>query len=224
MKLSESRERFIRKVLGGNVRRLRLAAGVRVEDLAKEAKRQGLQWSVSRVGDMEGGRVEAKVETLLAVAQALANVTGQPVTLADLMAGEDRAAWFQGEPVQPEPEPEQQVAPADIARRNSYESLQHAAEKLQVSEAEVAPVLLAYEDTGLVDQRAAKALGLKVKELTRHAVALWGHNFTTERDRVAGPDAHAARLGEVNRALRAQVQERLDGHQNPTEPSEGEGS
>jgi hypothetical protein len=195
---------------------------VTLADFAKEAKRQGLPWASGRVSDLESGRVEAKLETLLAVAQVLANLTGRPVTLAELFEGDPRAALFAGEPVQPD---EQFDATAtEIARRGGWPDLASAAKDLEVTEEEVAPLLLAYEDAGLVDQRAAKALGVKVLELTRHSVALWGHNFTTERDRLAGPDAHAARLGEVSRALRAQIQERLAGQGNTSGVSEGEGS
>jgi hypothetical protein len=46
-----------------------------------------LQWSTGRVGDFEGGRAAANLATLLAVAAALGDITGRPVTLAELFAG-----------------------------------------------------------------------------------------------------------------------------------------
>jgi len=208
VKLADAQGYDPAKLPGSNVRRLRLEAGVTLADFAKEAKRQGLKWGPGRVSDLEGGRVEAKLDTLLAVAQVLANLTGRPVTLPELFEGDPRAEFLGGEPVQPSEQTD--ATPTEVVRRNGWPDLASAAAELGVTEDQVAPVLLAYEETGLVDQRAAKALGLSVLELTCHTVALWGHNFEAERDRLAGPNAHAARQGEVTRQLRQQVQDRLD--------------
>lgn len=156
------------KLPGQAVRRLRTEAGVTLAEFAKEAKRQGLKWAPTRVSDLESGRVEAKLETLVAVAQVLANLTGRPVTLAELFEGDSRAGLFNGEPVQPDAQVD--ATPTDVARRNGWETVAEAAEELGVAEDQVAPVLLAYEDTGLVDQRAAKELQLTVRDLTKHAV------------------------------------------------------
>lgn len=208
------------RVVGSNVRRLRKQADVTLEVLSKEAKRHGLKWSGGRVADFEGGRVDVTVDTLLAVAQALANVTGQPVTLADLLAFDgpgldvngrtvpNADKLFRGEPLQPVAD--EKATPTELVKRNGFADLADASEKLGVPKQKVAALLLAREDAGLVDRRAARSLGVPLDELTRQSVLLWGRSFSAQRDKVAGPDAHAARLGEVTRELRQQVQEQLD--------------
>lgn len=207
------------QVVGSNVRRLRKEADVNLQDFAKEAKRQGLKWAPGRVSDLEGGRVDLNLATLVSVAQVLANLSGRPVALADLLATEGKFdvngrtltgldALFRGEPVQPAEE--KKATPTELAKRNSYDSLADAADKLGVPKAKVGPVLLAYEDAGLVDRRAATALGLKVKELCAHSVLLWGRGFAAQRDHVAGAGANVAELAQANRDLRAELQERLN--------------
>lgn len=195
------------KLPGQHVRQIRLDAGVTLQDFAKEAKRCGLGWAPARVSDLESGRVDAKLDTIVKVAQTLANLLGRPVTLAELLGGHPYAALLRGEPVQPE---QADATPTDVARRGGYESVEQAAEDLGVEPDQAAAVLLAYEDTGLVDQRAASELGLSVRDLTIYSFRLWGSNFTAERDRRGGPGAHAAKLGEATRAMRAEIREHLD--------------
>src|SRR5271156_2866079 len=82
----------VAQVIGGNARRMRLDAGVTLEQFAQSARLYGLPWTTGRVGDLEAGRVAASVATLYGVALVLQHVTGQPVTLAELFAGDGDVA------------------------------------------------------------------------------------------------------------------------------------
>lgn len=208
------------QVAGSNTRRIRKEAGVTLEALSIAAKRCGLKWSAGRVADFEAGRVELSLTTLVAIAQALADVTGKPVALAALLATEapveiaggtrtDVAELLAGAALQPQPD--KPVTPTEQARRHGYADLADAAAKLGVTKARVPTMLTATEQAGLVDRRAARALGISLADLIRHSVDLWGRGFTAQRDRVAGADADTARLGEVNRELRAQIAARIGG-------------
>lgn len=196
------------KVPGQYVRHQRLDAGITLEDFAKEARRCGLPWQTGRVSDLESGRVEAKLDVLVKVAQVMANLTGAPVGLADLLGGHPYAQHVRGQPVTPDRRDE--ATPTDVVRRNGWVEVEEAATELGVSPDDVVPLLLAYEDTGLPDQRTAKEFRMTVRELTNHAFRLWGRNFTAERDRRAGEGAHAAKLGDATRELRAELREHLD--------------
>ncbi|MGB3698564.1 MAG: helix-turn-helix transcriptional regulator [Gordonia sp. (in: high G+C Gram-positive bacteria)] len=219
MKIADSKKKSnnamlanqLKKAMGANARRIRLAAGASLEDVAEAIGNQGLNWSTGRVGDLEGGRVEAKLSNALAVAQTLANVTGEPVSVADLFAGTEFEALLRGEPMRPQPNngEDPDPTPTDIARRNGWADLVSAASDFGVSTRAVVPLLVAFDSIKRADRRVADGLGISLVELTEHAVALWGHSLITERDRVAEPDANVARLGQLTRELRDQIEARL---------------
>lgn len=207
---NERLARELKTAMGANARRIRQAAGATLEDFAEAIRHQGLNWSTGRVGDLDGGRVEAKLSNAVAVAQTLANVTGQPVTLADLFADTEFEALFRGEPLRPQGghghDPD--ASPLDLARRNGWENLAQAAADFGVPQTRVTPYLIAFDSIRVTDRRAAKALGLSLMELTTWAVRLWDHSLTTERDRRAGPDADVSQLGSITRQLRDEIEAR----------------
>ena len=77
--------------IGRNCKRIRSAAGVTQDGLARCARRVGLRWTASAVGDFEAGRSAPTFATVLAVLLALGMAlqeSGHPsgTTLADLVA------------------------------------------------------------------------------------------------------------------------------------------
>lgn len=186
-------ETDLRRIIGGNARRIRQEAGAHLEQVSREAKRHGLPWSVGRVSDLEGGRVEAKVETLLSLALALGAVRGRPVSLPELLAHDapllvngrevaDLPGAFRGEPVT---ESEGQRLHDEL---NSGDPLDQA---------------------GLVDRRAARSVGVDLPTLVGAAVELWGHTLGQERDRRAGTETNVARRGNITRELLDEVRTHL---------------
>lgn len=58
-------------VVGRNCERLRIQIGVTQDELARYARRLGLKWKASSVGDFEAGRSAPKFTTVLTLAFAL---------------------------------------------------------------------------------------------------------------------------------------------------------
>lgn len=182
-----------RRILGAGARSIRLEAGANLEQVSQAARRAGLPWSTGRVSDMEGGRVELKLETLISLALALGEVRGKPVTLAELLA---------------HPTPVM-VNGREIA------SLSGAVggEAVTVSEGQREhdrvnrpdPI----ETAGLAEKRAAKSVGVPLADLVTAAHELWGHHLTAERDRRAGADADVATRGRITRELTDQIRKHL---------------
>jgi transcriptional regulator with XRE-family HTH domain len=81
------------EVVGSNCRRIRQQHGVSQTQLASHARRLGLKWTASKVGDFESGRSAPQLSTVLTLVLALDNAIGQGlsvrerprVVLADLM-------------------------------------------------------------------------------------------------------------------------------------------
>lgn len=193
----DATETEMRRVIGRNAREIRLAAGAHLEKVAQTAKRYGLPWTIGRVSDLEAGRMEAKVETLLSLALALGEIRGEPVSLAELFAHDgpllvngravaDVAGAFRGEPV------------TESEGQRLHDELNSAD-----------PEQLARESTVLADRRAAKSLGVDLDRLVAAAVELWGHNLSAERDRRADGETNVAARGNITRDLLAEVRQHL---------------
>jgi len=72
--------------VGRGFKSLRVAAGVTLNDVAKQARGIGLRWTASKVSDFEAGRSSPSLATVIAAAQALTMATGRTVSVSDLIA------------------------------------------------------------------------------------------------------------------------------------------
>lgn len=187
-------ETDLRRVLGNSAREIRLQAGAHLEDVSRAAKRNGLPWTIGRVGDLESGRVELKLETLLSLALVYGEVLGKPVALADLLA-HDGPVMINGREID------------SLTGAVSGAPVQISAGQREHDELNRADTLPA---PALADRRAAKSLGIEADVLMRAAQQLWGHPLSVERDRVAGAGANVSERGSVTRSLQAQIRELLD--------------
>lgn len=130
---------------------------------------------------------------------ALANVTGKPVGLSDLvthpgrvrinreisMRGDELVSAVSGEP-------------SDWrADDGDFGSLLKAIAVRQAG--------------GEAEQRAAQSLGVSGGEFQRLAVQLWGRSYSEERDARAGADANAQKRGQIARQLKSEMREALKG-------------
>ncbi|WP_182262514.1 helix-turn-helix domain-containing protein [Rhodococcus sp. UFZ-B548] len=227
-------------VIGVNARRLRLEAGATMEQLARAVRARGMPWSTGRVGDMEGGRINPTMPTVLGLADALGEVTGGAVRLVDLVAtddfveltgglavssaalaralegapvrfeGDDRAPWAGVETAQ---QHEVHETLTDRARANGWPGVAEAKADLRVTtDAELNAVFDAADGAALADKRAAKAFDVEMAELMAAALRLWGHSLADERERLAAlePDANNQRRGQISRDLRAQLSAALE--------------
>ena len=80
----------LRDVIGENARRLRGHATA--DDVAKAARRYGLNWGTGRISDLEHGRVSPTLPTLAALALALSDVRDAKVTLGELIVSDETIA------------------------------------------------------------------------------------------------------------------------------------
>lgn len=193
------------KVIGKNARNLRLDANITLDQMALAARFCGLPWSSGRVGDFESGRVLPNLETLYAAALALAQVTRQPVTLAQLLAGDDPvplndkltvdmsalAGAVSGEPVTGETE----------NYRKLGEMVGAFTTKMAV------PVLL--EVFREADTRMCRSLGVSQERGAAAMYELWGRIFSEKRDALTELGANAQRKGQISRQLKAQLEEQI---------------
>lgn len=180
------------EMVGARVRELRESAGASRDALARAAQRAQMPtWDAGRVAHLERGRVAPTLPTLIGLAQALTEVSGRPVTLADLMPASGTAELPDGRQLsaeflrtalsgQPVPPP---AAPAiGTVTGPRLDPGWGKADDLLVRDLEIAPELL----------RAA----------TRE---LYGRTATEERDARAGDGATTQKLGRVTRVIREEV-------------------
>jgi hypothetical protein len=203
------------EVAGAQARTLRLAADKSLEDIATAARSYGLRWSTGSVGDFEGGRATASLKTLLVVAAVLRDVTGRPITLADLFAGNGSVEitgnlpvelselrdMLAGQPVGMLPQQGVRITlklsgprvvdwPKGLHRWHHPELHKRVLDALSES-----------------DVRMCKNIGVEPFVGAAAMAKLWGRTFTAERDDRAGVDANAQRRGRISRQLKAELQE-----------------
>lgn len=76
-------------MIGANARAIRLQSKTTLEQVAHQAKRLGLPWTASRVGDLERGGASTRLQSLILFAVALSYAAKRPVTLAELVRTEE---------------------------------------------------------------------------------------------------------------------------------------
>ena len=209
------------EVAGRAVKSIRLAAGMKLEDLARAARLYGLKWSAGKVGDFESGRVSPTLPTLYAVAAALSDITLHPVAIAELFAGEGRVRLTSATSV-----PLAQLRHAlsggpavftigdidgvseDLAAAVTQGLAELKALPVKVNRGVLRQVLADYSDT---DARAAKSLDLDRLPAAAYMAKLWGTTYRLERDRRASEGDNAQTRGRIARELKAELRAAKDG-------------
>ncbi|MEF3119734.1 helix-turn-helix transcriptional regulator [Kocuria flava] len=204
----------IRAVVGRNVHSERERQAMTAEELARRARVAGLNWSTSRVFDLEAGRKAVSLGELLVLAQALTG-SGHAVTLPDLLhsadpvevtdalhiRGEDLRRALTGGTVRLRP---------DSAPERPHERLLAALEALDV-DVDMDALEAAQEAAGAAEDKAAQVLDTDRLTALVAAVALWGRGVSQERDARVDPDSTPQARGHVTRALIAELGEYLRG-------------
>lgn len=184
------------KVIGTNTRQLRLAAGLTLDEFALVTRQYGLPWTSGRVGDLESGRVLPNLETVYTVAAALGHVTGHPVTLADLLTTDQPVAI--NDQLTADPDQLHAAATGGPVTGECETNFRKFGAKVEA--------FIALREA---DWRLCKQLGINREYGAAVMSQLWGHTFSDERDRRAGPEANAQRRGQVSRQLKAQLEEAI---------------
>ena|GEM_PF-4544120 len=91
---------------------------------------------------------------------------------------------------------------------------------MELNELEVGPTVMGramvadavatlIRQSGLTEQRQAKRMGIQPSDLAALSLMLWQKTFTRERDLRAGPDANAQKRGQITRAMRVELADKL---------------
>lgn len=217
------------EVVGLNARTHRLRHDAKLEDVARAAREYGLRWTTGRVGDLESGRIPATLPTLLALAQALGDVTSERVSLADLVhvdgwvevnsdltiRGEALSSALRGEPMNllvTDVLGASEELDEIVSRSNAQIDSDNARLGSDADDLLLVEIQEAMKHFGVAEERLAKQLDLSEYLLTCVSLVLWGTTFSAERDRRAGAEANAQRRGQVARTLKAEISEYLERH------------
>lgn len=174
--------------IGRRVREIREAAGASRDDLARAAQRAGGKWGADRIAHMEAARASTStLPTLVTLAAALAEISGDPVTVRDLMPASGMI---------------------EIAEGRTMDAL---ALQAAISGPAPMPVSGNISDPrlepgwGVVDDRLTTDLGTTPEVVRTATRELFGQTATQERDARAGAGATAQRRGRVTRGILAEV-------------------
>ncbi len=203
-------------VIGGNARRVRMKAGLTLDQVGIAARRRGLRWNESRVADFEAGRVAPNLGTLAALCLALADAGCGEATLPALLTSvtpvqindrltlrsKDLANLLSGHPIT-------ELEPVRRAHGGvSYSTLDRRemkiAERYPVNDLSTLGAVI--DSSGATEERIRKSLGISSALLADLSTAFWKRTFSQERDRRAGEGANAQKRGQVSRQMRAELE------------------
>lgn len=193
------------QIIGRNAHRLRIARGLSLEELSRVVRGVGLEWSVSRIVAIERGAREPKLATLLVLANAL------ECTVEDLLQTDQYAVdlgtvsvsvaglreLFAG----PTPKPwTEQISLDEWAIARGFDSAEHMTEELGVHASTLREMA---GDSGLVEERTARALGITPEALSAVSFKLRGQTLSRARDNIARETGRP--LGEITSELREEI-------------------
>lgn len=215
------------QVVGRNVRRLREAHDVKLEDIARSAQALGLRWNTARVSRIDRGEGNITLETALILALILTDVTATNVSLGALLESD--------EPIELAPRATLTVGTAQaLARGDRIVTYRDGlVEGGEILEAGVLPIAQAHESYNeilrpvgvtpertnalnegraawsLADERNARKLGLSDAEFLAWSVRLWGRLMSQETEARAPEGATAQKKGRITRDLMDDLRQQL---------------
>jgi transcriptional regulator with XRE-family HTH domain len=207
-------------VMGRSARELR--GDATLDDVAKLARACGLNWGTGRVSDLEHGKVSPTLPMMIALALIFSELRGQPVTLGDLIRGDENASVTTSLSVTSD-ELRRYLSGAAVTADDQYRREAGAALESVVSgryredwparlqRVPKGATMRMLGDIGEPEERLARELGMDRTRLAAEMLALWGRSFSTERDQRSGAEANAQKKGRVARALKAELKAVLDG-------------
>lgn len=220
------------EVIGLNARRIRLEAGLTLDQVAVTAREHGLKWSESRVADLESGRVAPSLGTLFPLAVALKAAGGIDVTIPDFFStlgtSDDRVEvtelltlrtsdlhrLVQGLPAKrlTVTKKTSKQTPAELITDPREEAIAaYYSQRTKLS-----TLAAVRRSSGATEARVARDLSMSSMLLAVLSTCLWRRSFSEERDRRSGESASPQKRGRVTRVLkdelRHSISEALDGN------------
>jgi hypothetical protein len=213
-------------LLGRNLERLRVEATATYNDLARAARRLGLDWSEQWFAAIELGTRPIGAEEMIALPMVLADALRRAVGLGDLLLGDEPVRLAAGStPISPgalrdmltaPPQRRAFVADHDEPRATSEESpLARAAERMReireagLGDVDVRVLAQAEEGAGVRETRLAGRLGVPPAVVYAACAALWGRSLTEERAARIGEGGAGAPPAVVMRRLTAELTRKI---------------
>lgn len=208
--------RELSDVFAENFSRYREDLGVTLDHVAKASREFGARWTASRVKDLESGRMSVTLPNLCAAAWTLSSL-GQSIEVGvvDLLATDDHDELVRVGELTVRASAVRAVVVGERTRLDPVDTsgpVIAAVNEPGPIEGEFgegvsrAQIFDALRSIGLVDQRAAKRLGVDVNVLSGAAIRRWGRILSSEVDRVAGEDASPQQKGHITRRLISELE------------------
>jgi len=210
--------------LGRLVRVRREAAGKLQEDVTRRARSHGLSWSQPSVFSLENGTKRLTVEELILLPAILESLTGEPVTLAELLQEVGRVELNDDITVDGPDLARTLTAGSvgDVLRNKRLANATKTVNTMLNRKAELGitansgKLARAEMRAGVAEKKAARQLGVPMYEIVWLSVELWGRTLSDQRDELLGdtadlpPRSIQARRGRVTRNLLDQLRTELD--------------
>jgi hypothetical protein len=211
--------RTLEQAIGGELKRLREAAGALQESIALVAQQDGLDWSQATVSAIEAGRRGLSLGELGVLPQIVhaAKLVPTPIRVMDLIPETDEVVVIAGT-LQVQLRVARRLFSA-LPPARKHESL---SESLGLSETLSHQVFRAVTEA---DRKAARKLRTTPTAIDSAARTLWGHGLTQERDRRLGarvtalpPRSLQAVRGRVTLALTREIQQLIKARRRKKKP------
>ena len=188
----------VQALVGRNAARIR--GQHKLDDVAVRARALGLRWNSGRVSDLERGRISPTIPTLLLLSMALADLTGEPVRVADLVQHEGDVMLT----------PTTSLPGSQVVGALSGEPARRGDARSSHSRAALVLSIATEQAGGESEQRVAQSLGIAGKQFRELSQELWGRPFAAERDSRAGEGASPQKRGRVARTLKKEMEQHLE--------------
>lgn len=171
-------------VLALNIREVRAKHGLTLDAIATESRKLGTKWTSAYMSRMEHAGVDAvQVDDVCVLSLALTRLTGQPVTVLDLLAHHGLVDLTESA----------SIAGADFP---SILGGANPSPIINVGESSTLP---------LADQRIAAKLGMEPDDYRARCLSLWGHLLSDESARITPPNSTAQKQGHATRKLMSEL-------------------
>lgn len=198
--ITEDEGRSVAVLVGEFVARYRKTHRITRDNLARAGAAFGMTWGRTSIENIEAGRFAPTIATLYALQAALSSqVPGaSPICLPDMLATDGLIQIADGYAI---------TAPRLHAFLGDGEVVEMIGDWAE--DAFRSLVAAPAPPPTLAEQRAAKKLGIGVDDLRDMAWFLWGEPLDQLIDQEVGRDATPQARGHANRAMVAELKERM---------------
>jgi transcriptional regulator with XRE-family HTH domain len=209
----------VQQIVGRNLKRLRIEADLRQEDLAELARRFGLTWTAATVAAIETDRRAVSVEELLVLPLALRCALSEflDTDSRSLSIGSTsvmHSALFKILTDQHRELSKREEMPVDETIPKKDTSIVRAMRRANLRDNMKTYLHMAGARHGEAELKAAQALKISVEEVAAFALRCWERSLTDERDaraetsRDSALDLRAVR-GHLTRELRDELRKEI---------------